>query len=241
MGLFDKIKEKIKGKPTNSMLTQADGTKDYNKLPLIANGSYMKYNYERSIYFIDPQDFNKVIGNGGLQVTFSFEPENEYDNKAIKIVTLDDEFIGYVKKGNVQDMIHDWDAKGWGIAAHLNKYSIDDKTATYKIGFYRPLKGFEHKEFKITKITKKHDEFGFSSRFENFEYCSIGDGVTFVYDKSTDSYIVYNELKSEIGEMPKSFNKFVENAEEFIGVITDIDTYDTLKAYVDVYIVKREH
>lgn len=115
-----------------------DGTRDIDLLPEEFEDYKLKYSYERDICFIDKANFDKVVGHAGEQLTFEFEEDNPYDEKAVKIL-LNDEHIGYVYKGQTQDMIHDWVRKDWELAAHVDRYFPDEKRATYKIGFYVPM------------------------------------------------------------------------------------------------------
>ena len=133
-----------------------DGEKDYNLFPCYSDGKFLCYEYEEKICFIKDDNidekFGYVIGNGGKQLVFNFEPDNQYDSMAIAIY-LNNNKLGYVYSGQIQDMIHSYFRKGWEVCAYLNKYSKETKTATYKIGFYKPKDRVENKQFSLVKTT----------------------------------------------------------------------------------------
>lgn len=220
-----------------------DGEKDYNLIPDYANGQFLVYEYEESICFIkddNPEEkFGHVIGKGGKQITFEFEPENQYDCMAIAIY-LDDKKLGYVYSGRTQEMMHDFHRKGWEICAHINKYSTDRKTATYKVGFFKPLESFESKQFSLVKTTKKIDEY--SSRAENLSFCNEGDVLTIERESIVDeNYVVYADGYNEIGELPKSAVTFIEeyNPKKIMGIMNSCeeDENGKIKAKITIYLI----
>lgn len=220
-----------------------DGKKDYNLLPEYTDGMFLAYEYEENICFIKDdtleERFGYIIGNGGKQLLFEFEPDNKYDCMAIAIY-LNDKKLGYVYSGRTQDMIHDYHRKGWEICAHINKYSTENSTATYKIGFYKPFECFENKQFSLVKTTKKIDEY--SNRAENLSLCNEGDMLTIECDELTeDSYVVYTDTYDEIGELPKSAVSFIEeyNPKRIMGIMNSCeeDENGKLKAIITIYLI----
>ena len=220
-----------------------DGKKDYNLIPNYANGQFLAYEYEETICFIrddNPEEkFGYVIGNGGKQITFEFEPENQYDCMAIAIY-LGDKKLGYVYSGRTQEMMHDFYRKGWEICAHINKYSTENKTATYKVGFFKPLDRFESKQFSLVKTTKKIDEY--SNRADNLSCCNEGDVLTIECDGIIDeNYVVYADGYNEIGELPKSAVNFIDehNPKKIMGILNSCeeDENGKPKAKITIYLI----
>lgn len=220
-----------------------DGTKDYNLIPDYTDGQLLVYEYEENICFIKDDNldekFGYVIGNGGKQLIFEFEPENQYDCMAIAIY-LNDKKLGYVYSGRIQQMMHDYYRKGWEICAHINKYSTEKKTATYKVGFFKPIETFVCKQFTLTKTTKKIDEF--SNRADNLSSCNEGDVLTIECDGIVDgNYVVYTDTYDEIGELPKSANTFIEehNHKKIMGIFDSCeeDENGKLKAKITIYLI----
>ena len=219
-----------------------DGEKDYNLLPDYANGMFRCYEYEQKICFIKDDNieekFGYVIGNGGKQLLFEFEPDNEYDSMAVAIY-LDDKKLGYVYSGQTQEMIHDFYRKNWEICAHINKYSKKDMTASYKIGFYKPIYCFENKQFTLTKTSKKIDEY--TSRTDNLSTCDEGDSLLIEKEFLGESYIVTIGGYDEIGELPKSAVNFIEEycPDKIYGIFNgcEEDENGKIKAKVTVYLI----
>lgn len=111
----------------------------FNELPEEVNGKPLAYQYtnEISVYegLSDYASIMKYISlNIGKEIRFVKEPNNPYDEHAIKIF-LDDKDIGYVHRGQTQNMINGWKKKGEPIKAFI--YDCDGQTAYYKIGFYK--------------------------------------------------------------------------------------------------------
>lgn len=218
-----------------------DGEKDYDLLPHYADGKFLCYEYEEKIYFIKDDNidekFGYIIGNGGKQLLFEFEPENEYDSFAVAIY-LDGKKLGYVYQGQTQDMIHSYHRKGWEICAHLNKYSKEEKTASYKIGFYKPKECLESKQFTLVKTTKRIDEY--SNRADNLCACDEGELLFIEKEFLEDNYIVTTDTYDEIGELPKSAINFIEeNCPKKIYGIFDSWEYDEngkAKGKITVYL-----
>lgn len=124
-----------------------DGKRDLDLLPDESDGYVLKYSYERDICFIDKSNIYLVEGHSGHQVEFEKEPDNPHDNNAVKI-NLNGVTLGYVYRGQTQDMINDWIDRQWPTCAYINRYNIEEGTATYKVGFYMRDKK-SAKEFEI--------------------------------------------------------------------------------------------
>lgn len=218
-----------------------DGEKDYNLLPHYTEGKFLCYEYEQKICFIKDdtidEKFGHVIGNGGKQLLFEFEPENEYDSFAVAIY-LDGKKLGYVYQGQTQDMIHSYHRKGWEICAHLNKYSKEEKTASYKIGFYKPKECLESKQFTLVKTTKRIDEY--SNRADNLCACDEGELLFIEKEFLEDNYIVTTDTYDEIGELPKSATNFIDenNPKKIYGIFDswDYDENGKAKGKITVYL-----
>lgn len=215
-----------------------DGTKNYDLFNEFLDGQFLCYEYEENVCLMD-DSFDGIVGNGGKQITFEFEPENEYDSNAVALY-VESKKIGYVHRGMIQEMIHSYYKQGRQICGYLNKYSAAENTATYKIGFYKPAEHFESKQFSLVKTTKKVDEF--TTRAENLSYCDEGDVLTIECDSFTDdSYVVYTDGYAEIGELPKAAVNFIEenNHKKIYGILNTLeeDENGKLKAKVTVYLI----
>lgn len=135
--LSDAIKNHSSSNSSNSSISTAFQT--LTELPEEVNGKPLAYQYvnEISVYegLNDYDSIMKYISlNIGKEIHFVKEPNNPYDEHAIKIF-LDNKYIGYVHRGQTQNMINGWKIKGEPIKAYI--YSCDGQTAYYKIGFYK--------------------------------------------------------------------------------------------------------
>lgn len=219
-----------------------DGEKDYDLFFEYFEGQFLCYQYEQKICFIKDDNieekFGYVVGNGGKQLLFEFEPDNPHDSMAVAIC-LDGKKLGYVYSGQTQEMIHDFYRKGWEICAHLNKYSKEDMTASYKIGFYKPIDCFENKQFTLTKTNKKIDEY--TSRTDNLLTCDEGDLLLIEKEFLDENYIVTIGGCDEIGELPKSAVDFIEeySPNKIYGIFNgcEEDENGKVKAKITVYLI----
>ena len=212
----------------NIKQTIPDGELNYNLFEDIVDENVLLYKYENNLFV---QNFEPIVGNGGQSIRLIPEPDNEYDKETIAAY-LNGEKIAYIYKSKIRDMIHDWQKRNWKICAYINKYNMTEKTATYKIGFYKPLDMFENHEYRLTKISKKADEYGIS-RYDNISCLSEGDVVS-IFDLT-----VYDDNTDEIGELPKSAEDFINSCEETAAIISEIyEDYDKISAKITVYKIK---
>ena len=246
MGFIRKIKHLFSGveKTTNNSKQQApatktisDGERNFCLFEDVLDGCILRYEYEDKIC-LDENAISLVVGNGGKHLTFEPEPTNPYDAKAIKISFRGNK-IGYVYRGKIQDMINDWISRGDTFVGYINKYSLTNNTATYKIGFYKSLDKYESKQFSLVKTSKRIDEY--TTRIDNLECCEPGELVELDYDSFDETCIVHDSSGGEIGELPKSAIKFIESSDydNIIGLIKNIDyASDKPKCYVSIHLVK---
>lgn len=242
--VFFSIKKK---KPTASVASDTPSipdpdicTKEVDYVPTIYDRYIVAYRYSENLYIPDDVDASLLRGQNGKALSFVFEPENEYDPNAVAVFLQDkNEKIGYVYKGKIQDMLHDWNDRDEPVGACLSTYSVPERKATYKIGFYKPLEKYEHKVFPITKIHKKAGEYDFESRYDAIQSCDPGDELTIEESFENDSFIVSNTSGSEIGELSASASKFVrENADDILGFVLeslDMDYDDKVTAKIAIY------
>lgn len=197
-------------------------------------GTYLAYSYEESLAFAET---SVLTGNGGKVITFRQEPDNEYDNKAVAVY-LNDTKVGYLYRGITQDMVNDWisrEAPFWG---YVNKIDTANNKATIKIGFYKSIDELSMKKFRLTRITKKADEFG-NSRCENVAGCSDGDLVEYTTSFDTDNYVITDECGEELGEVGAKAVEFIDEHEDSIMFmrINNIEDTDSggYKADIEVF------
>lgn len=201
-----------------------ESEKTYHLFSSIEGDNYLKYEYERDLCLSSGVDAADLSGKGGTPITFVQEPDNKYDDKAVAIY-LESKKIGYVYRGRTQDMCNDWFKRDMLFIGHLAKINVAENTATYKIGFYRPLAERENKLFLLLRVTKTVEDFEISSRYDNLSVMDEGDEVDYyngtVYD-GTD----------ELGELS---DKAIDFIEQFEKVALIIESLDDNKAKIRVY------
>ncbi len=214
-----------------------DGEKDYNLFDEIKDDCILCYEYEENLS-LEEGAIEHLGGKGGTFITFEQEPDNPVDDKAVAIY-LGDKRIGYMYKGSKQKMANQFINKGFPVIGYINKYSISENHATYKIGFYRPKDELESKSFSVVKIRKTADD-GFMSRAESLLLCNEGDIVTVEQDSIEDTCILYNYAGDEIGELPKSANDFLDENHygRLVCVLDECneDSNGNVKAKVTIYL-----
>lgn len=224
--------------PTAEKKSVPDGEMNYNLFQDVMDDAALCYEYEESLCLIDGA-FDYIPGNGGKTLIFKQEPENPHDEKAVAVY-LNSTKIGYIYRGTIQDMFNDYTKRGWIVFGYLNKYSVNNNKATYKIGFYKPLDILKSKRFSLSKIKKKIDED--TTREVNLYKCDEGDAVTIEYEDIDDCFVVFNDFHEEIGELPKSAENFI-NENNYKKIVGILDTYGEnddgkMKAEITVYLVK---
>nr|DAW56625.1 MAG TPA: TM2 domain [Bacteriophage sp.] len=232
---FDSISNTVMPSKQNAI---PDGEKDYNLLEDFKDGFVLCYEYERDLCLIDGA-IEHISGEGGSFITFKQEPENPHDANAVAIY-LGNIKLGYIyRRGNVQGMVNDYINRGWPVIGYINKYSITENHATYKIGFYKPADALVSKKFSIVKITKTSNN-GLMSRAESLLTCTEGDVIDAEWDSMQESYVLYDQFAYEIGELPKSAETFLSDFDynRFVCVLDECEeTSDgKVKAKVTLYL-----
>ena len=206
---------------------------NYHFLPNVIDDMALKYSYEAHLVMLpDVCGVADLIGKTGKSLDIVLEPENEYDPRAVALY-LEEKKIGYVHKGRLQDMIHDWIERGDEIRCCLKRLTAED--AYFLIGFYKDFDYFKGRTFKLVGVTKKDGE-GIS-RASNAEVLSPGDSVWVFVDD--DKYIV-TDGPLDFGELPKAAIEYAEGASRIVGKVEECDFDDNGKPeiYVTIYPIK---
>lgn len=214
----------------------SDGEKNYDLLEKVRWENVLKYSYENNLC-LSGDGYMHLAGNGGKTLKFVQEPNNPYDSGAVAIYLGTDK-LGYVYRDQVQKMINDWIRRGEYFTGYLNKFSVADKKATFKIGFYKPLSRYPSKTYSLVRTGKKIDDF--DTRADNLLECDVGDCVS-ISSLWSDSYVVFQYgSTAEIGELPKNAENFLNGYEDedIIGIIREIDDENETapKAKVEIYV-----
>lgn len=141
---FDRFLDDIKTEltvqsPAAKKTTNATNKKFVN-VPSSIDGIRLAYKYEREkIYTPDTitADFTQI--NPGDFVRLEPEPSNPYDKMAVAVY-VEDEKIGYLYKGRIKDMVHDFQRDELPIYAHISAIDDEERVVFLFVAFYRNQK-----------------------------------------------------------------------------------------------------
>ncbi len=111
-------------------------------LPSIARDNYdnyweLKHQYERRLCLYGSSAY-RVLGMENNIITFKKEPENTYDRKAIAVYRKQ-ERIGYIYRGQMQDMMNEWLNKKNILIGFICSVQTCPQIVTIGIAFYAPI------------------------------------------------------------------------------------------------------
>ena len=178
---------------------------------------FLNYKYE-NIGILKPEGSTIDI-KVGEELKLVQEPDNQYDNRAVAILNLKDEKVGYLYKGWLQDMVNDFIKKD-------DPFFVLAEREPFKsiiIGFYKRTP--KNSMFKLTGNFKQE-------MHENISLCSVGDQVDLDYNDEKDNYEVTSQ-GLEIGYVSSS--KINNNSYE--AYIHDIQENDNDKYIVTIVIL----
>lgn len=216
--------------PKPSEAPKLTSNQNFDLFDKIAESSILQYEYEQNLCTKGFENALENISCAGETLEFKQEPNNEYDDKAVAIY-YNNLKIGYVFKGNIQDMINDWISRNDYFCSYINKVDLISYKITYKIAFYKPMSKLKSITFSLSKTSKKIDEY--TKRIDNLECCNENEPVTFEKDYDTDSFFVYNSQYEEIGELSAATVEKLENKidncniEELPAIISSLDETDS--------------
>jgi len=183
-----------------------------------------KYVYENVEIYRPDTSFNEIFKYDIVDVLP--DPQNPYDSRAISI-SFHGNTIGYLNKGTLQDMVHDYLSRNDIVGAQIQKVTGDQ--IYIKIFFCKRRADLltYHKPISMKLIGNGNEEMQ-----DNISIADIGDKVEMYKDYETDRFyvdLVNNDLT--IGCAPKSCRNILEELYmkhyEFYGEITDISENNT--------------
>lgn len=172
-----------------------DSYKSVEMLPAFQGDLMKVYQYTEQLCVIrdEPSPLAYIqdkVNENSRQIEFEFEPENKFDDRAI-IIKLDGKKIGYVYRGQTQDMIHDFYYSKYEVAGHINTFS--EAGITYKIAFYKPKS-----KCRVNTVSFRNKKF--------IENTYEGEMLTVEYDDFEDCFKIYDS--GEEYKLPKKAEEF---------------------------------
>lgn len=191
-------------------------------------------------------DFSQI--NIDDEVTFESEPENPVDPKAVRVVVRG-KFVGYLYKDSyVRERVYKSDSDPDNLKFSSQVSYVDRNKPELKIRFAL-YKRFEPSEFKalgsykLVKTSKKVDDY--ENRQDNYGLSGLDEADAIVQieenqnEEGDDIYIVYAPLGGEIGELPVSASKKLdeEYTKVIVGTLEEVSETDSGKyvARIKVY------
>lgn len=225
------------GNQPNSSYTDSNKNDNSSKIhiPSKIDGQPLAYKYfDVDICVISGQepDYKAIIDRLSVDpivTTLEIESENQYDNKAIRVM-FNDSKLGYLYKGTIKDMAYDYLNTGRPIFSCLSSIDLDSNEMKMFIGFYYKKTYNNEVSFKLTSNNNKDMQ-------ETLACSSVGDELTFSYDYEKGKYCFTNY--DDVGYAPKSKNELLEEIEDdYYASIDEINTDDNGKYFV---VVKLEY
>lgn len=189
-----------------------------------------KYEYKNIRIYRPDTSFKEIFPYDAVDVVQ--EPDNPFDNKAIAIKFCGNT-LGYLYKGQHQDMANDFINRGDEVKAQIEK--IDNDNIYLRLFFCKRRKEvLKPVDSFIVKLTGNGNE----EMQGNIGVCSVGDEVSIEMDYEKEKYLVSTNML-DLGYIPKSKQEYMEQLEqekyEFSGEITSITENDNEK-----YVIKIE-
>jgi len=197
----------------------------------VTESGILKYQYEKDLCTdFSEENFEFIIDSvkesGREFIRFVQEPENIHDSKAVAVY-IGGAKVGYIYKGTIQDMVNDYLKKGWEVQGYINTFDKETRTATYKIGFYKPFEALKSKKFKLTKVNR-----------DALDFCSEGDCLNVEKDFD-ENYVVNNQMVEEIGRLPKTAVEYLEKNDysKIVGVLRfDENDFENTKPIIEIFL-----
>ncbi|HBM99273.1 MAG TPA: hypothetical protein DD413_07575 [Ruminococcus sp.] len=190
-------------------------------LPKIIDGQMLKYHSTEHIVLIDTKA-EDVTCSEGETLTFVQEPQNQHDPYAIIVCHQTKYQIGYMPRGNTQDITNQWINKNGLIIGFISEVNEEYDRILFEIGLYKPINEFQHQFFKLEKI-----------RQENMQ--GYINGIPTTVRLYRGKYAVFNG-KTRLGEIYNA-DSFMQGEKDTVGILTNVNCNDgKYTADVEVYI-----
>lgn len=212
----------------NPMNTQARQAEPVSlELPPQFWGALLTYQYQnKEIAMVNQyvQDFSSL--RPGDQLRFVQEPSNTYDPRTVQ-VWKKEQMLGYIYKGQTQDMINDFIVRDDPVYAVVSGVSPVESKIYFNIGFYKKPKA--EKLGRILASGRLTTNSGEEAQ-DNIAFCTEGEEVSVDYDYEKERYEVF--CGEYIGCLPKRLEFYADK--NVVMVISEIGELDSGKSYVEI-------
>ncbi len=144
--------------------------------------------------------------------------------------------VGYVANKKIADMACDFLQRGEIIKAYF------DSPESIYIGFYKneisEARKYPSKKYKPIR-TKSKSEITDMKRYENATGIQENECLELEYDDETETYVIFNDVKEDIGEISKKDSKDLQSKEdqfEFLCFASDVGEDDDFNPIFSVEI-----
>lgn len=212
--------------PDQPLVASANKTSSSPKIPQHLLGVPISYQYQDVAVAMESvvvKDFSSI--HPGDLISFIPEPTNQYDSNAIQLRS-NNQLLGYVFRGIIQDMMHDYLKRGDPIHGSVSSVLSNEKEITYNLGFYRePRPKARGKVIGTGRLTASSGE----EAQDNIASCEEGEELSVSFDSDKCRYEVSSA--GYIGCLPKKLEDYYETA---TFVIDEIGESDSGKTYIVV-------
>lgn len=222
--LYPKYAKKKKAEKGTAKVSEVSGTVKLHEPLDVINGQKLKYFYKDvKIYAEKNLSVECKIND---ELVLKHEPDNEYDENAVAVLTSQRVKLGYLFKGKLQQMVLDFMKNDDDdVIAKIASYNPQNSEIIIALAFYKKIRNDEIVEkFRVSVSENKY--------YENY-FSTEGYEVDVSYDVDKGKYMI-----EEFAKLPERFEDYV-NDYDYMFVILDDKENDSGSHSIQIGIVKR--
>ncbi len=222
--LYPKYAKKKKAEKGTAKVSEVSGTVKLHEPLNVINGQKLKYFYKDvKIYAEKNLSVECKIND---ELVLEHEPDNEYDENAVAVLTYQRVKLGYLFKGKLQQMVLDFMKNDDDdVIAKIASYNPQNSEIIIALAFYKKIRNDEIVEkFRVSVSENKY--------YENY-FSTEGYEVDVSYDVDKGKYMI-----EEFAKLPERFEDYV-NDYDYMFVILDDKENDSGSHSIQIGIVKR--
>lgn len=190
----------------------------------VINGQKLKYFYKDVKIYAEKNLTVECKINDEL--VLKHEPDNEYDENAVAVLTYQRVKLGYLFKGKLQQMVLDFMKNDDDdVIAKIASYNPQNNEIIIALAFYKKIRNDEIVEkFRVSVSENKY--------YENY-FSTEGYEVDVSYDVDKGKYMI-----EEFAKLPERFEHYAED-DDYIFVILDDKENDSGSHSIQIGIIER--